>query len=265
MLTFPKIQWVSSPNFSSRGGQRVRLVVVHDCEGSYAGSVAWFSLHESRVSAHLVLREDGGEATQMVRWTDKAWHACDFNSISDGIEAAGYSARGLGDAEWRTLAALTAWRLRANNIPCQEATLVNGWTGFTEHLKLGAAGGGHHDITANPEVWADFVRLVGEAYNSPTLLAPILPVPFRPSGSDRRDAEDHKNPEPASVRWDLTTTPGLQRALNALPLMARKLVVDGDYGEATTRTVAAFQKWSRLPETGAMDDRTRQALMTALG
>ena len=93
-MTLPPIKWTASPNCSSRGGQKVRLIVTHDCEGNYAGSIAWFAMKKSQVSAHLVLRDDGLEATQMVAWGDKAWHACNFNPFSEGIEAAGFESKG---------------------------------------------------------------------------------------------------------------------------------------------------------------------------
>jgi len=61
-----------SPNSSGRHGMRgphslARLRGrVHDCAGGYEGSIRWFELSRSNVSAHYVVREDGGEATQMV-------------------------------------------------------------------------------------------------------------------------------------------------------------------------------------------------------
>jgi N-acetyl-anhydromuramyl-L-alanine amidase AmpD len=60
------------PNFSSRHGARVDLLVLHDCEGGYEGSIQWFELSGSSVSAHYVVREDGCEATQMVDLADNA-------------------------------------------------------------------------------------------------------------------------------------------------------------------------------------------------
>ena len=63
-IILPKLKFVQSPNFSNRSVP-VDLIVVHDCEGSYAGSVSWFSQAQSQVSAHYVLKEDGSEATQM--------------------------------------------------------------------------------------------------------------------------------------------------------------------------------------------------------
>jgi N-acetyl-anhydromuramyl-L-alanine amidase AmpD len=54
---------------------RMDVIVLHDCEGGYEGSLRWFELSRSNVSAHYVAREDGGETTQMVDLADSAWNA----------------------------------------------------------------------------------------------------------------------------------------------------------------------------------------------
>jgi len=256
------LAWRASPNFSSRGGQRVRLIVVHDCEGSYAGSVSWFAMAASQVSAHIVLSEDGSQATQMVAFGNKAWHACNFNPFSEGIEAAGYAAKGLGALEWCALAKLTAWRLKANGIPCQEATAANDWTGFTEHWKLGAAGGGHHDITEDGAVWADFVRIVGEAYPAASsdgqgvtsLPAANVPAPplswFSPTTTPRHDLVE------GSVEW-------LQARLNALGYARPALIVDGMEGVETEHAVISFQIAKKLEPDGVAGPLTLAALKAA--
>jgi hypothetical protein len=189
-------------------------------------------MKQSQVSAHLVLREDGAQATQMVAWGDKAWHACNFNPFSEGIEAAGFAAKGLGAQEFDSLAALVAWRLKANWIPCQEATAENKWTGFTTHAKLGAAGGGHHDFTENPAVWADFVKRVMDAYaqTSPApdpsippipAPAPIAPPGFVPDPSPRIDDKDRA----AAAKAFRDAVEAFQKAAG--------LTVDGDPGPDT--------------------------------
>lgn len=234
-MALPPIKWTSSPNFSSRGGQKVRLIVTHDCEGSYAGSISWFAMKQSQVSAHLVLRDDGNEATQMVAWDDKAWHACNFNPFSEGIEAAGFEVKGLGAPEIDALAALVAWRLHANGIPCQEATAENKWTGFTMHAKLGAAGGGHHDWSENAAVWADFVRRVAAAYPQtsplPSPAIPPSPAPAPPPGFI-------PNPSPRIDDVDALRIAAEDFALAVMNFQkAAGLTADGDPGE---KTRAAF-------------------------
>lgn len=256
------LEWKASPNFSSRGGQKVRLVVVHDCEGSFEGSITWFAMPRSGVSAHIVLAEDGSHAVQMVSWGNKAWHACEFNGFSEGIEAAGYAVKGLGADEWRALAKLTAWRLKANSIPCQEATAANNWTGFTEHWKLGAAGGGHFDITQDPAVWAAFVAMVGEEFvtasseGSGLVGLPLAPAPKPPAG--------WSTPSPAA-RHDLAA-PDLawvQMRLNALGYAHPPLAVDGMEGIWTEHAISSFQTAKHLYIDGIAGPQTIAALQAA--
>ena len=51
--------WRASPNYNSRP-MGVRMVVIHTCESSYAGCWSWLTNPSSQVSAHYVVREDGG-------------------------------------------------------------------------------------------------------------------------------------------------------------------------------------------------------------
>lgn len=129
-------QWRPSPNFSSRGGAAVTHVVIHTCEGAYAGCWGWLKSAESGVSAHYVVNESGSEITQLVRETDKAWHvaatyACSRNGNTDcnkngtgvntfavGIEHGGFGSQ----ASWsagllEASARLTCDITRDRNIP----------------------------------------------------------------------------------------------------------------------------------------------------
>ena len=181
-LTLPPLKHVPSPNFSVRGGRAVDLIVVHDCEGSYAGSINWFSQAASQVSAHLVLREDGGEVTQMVDFANKAWHAVAFNSRSVGLEMAGYAAKGYGAREWQEAADVVAYLLHRFNLPCRWAEHGIG-SGFCSHYDLGTAGGGHRDPTTDSAVWANFCRLIAASYLLPppaVWASAPAPVPAAP-------------------------------------------------------------------------------------
>ncbi len=66
--------WRASPNFSSRPSARVAMVIIHTCEGNYAGCWGWLRNSASGVSAHYVVNESGSEVTQLVREASKAWH-----------------------------------------------------------------------------------------------------------------------------------------------------------------------------------------------
>jgi hypothetical protein len=101
----------SSPNYNSRNGYGVSLVVIHSCEGGYAGCWGYLRTSAAQASAHYVVKEDGGEITQLVREANRAWHVaatydcsragnaqCNRNGVSTnnfsvGIEHAGYASQ----------------------------------------------------------------------------------------------------------------------------------------------------------------------------
>lgn len=194
-LVLPVLKHVQSPNFSSRNGRAISLIVVHDCEGSYAGSINWFANPASQVSAHLVLREDGLEATQMVDFADKAWHAVAYNSVSIGLELAGFSAKGFGDSEWDDAAAVVAFLLHKFKLPPRWSPMGAQGPGFCSHYDLGIAGGGHKDPTTDSALWTHFCGLVTQAYrlippaNWPSVAAPVpaAPAGFVPTPTIRKD------------------------------------------------------------------------------
>jgi N-acetyl-anhydromuramyl-L-alanine amidase AmpD len=158
--TLPPLKWVESPNFSERNGAPISLMVIHDCEGGYAPSVSWFANSHSQVSAHIVLKEDGSEATQCVPLSKKAWHCVNFNSRSIGLEMAGFAKAGYSEKEWQIAADIMVALMKKFDIPVQWAQGGQG-AGFCRHYDLGKAGGGHSDPTTDPAIWSSFVKRIG--------------------------------------------------------------------------------------------------------
>ena len=238
-MTLPFLKWVRSPNFNSRRGSRVDQIVVHDMEGTYAGSIAYFQTEKSQVSAHFCVREDGGEITQMVHLSDRAWHACAANTRSVGIEMAGYAKNGYGQELITTAAALAAELCHYLQIPVRHARGGVG-PGMESHWGLGRAGGGHSDPSTDP-TWMDrFVETVKLEYDKG----------FDPHYFDLSDRTACRLTPPAETSnskvafalpdVDFTDIKGLQLALNksgAIPA----LVVDGIMGPRTQAAMAACQ------------------------
>jgi hypothetical protein len=158
----PPLIWRPSANFSSRHGTRVDLIVLHDCEGGYEGSIRWFEMNQSNVSAHYVVREDGAEATQMVELADNAWHACAFNRRSVGVEMGGFASRGFGTSLLTTAARMFAYLCYHLQIPVRHARAGIG-PGIASHNDLGVAGGGHHDPSSETDFMQRFVAMVERA------------------------------------------------------------------------------------------------------
>src|SRR4051794_9107606 len=98
-VVLPSIVQRRSPNQSGRHGTPVDLLVWHETAGAYAGSVNWLCNPAAQASAHLVVREDGGEVTQLVPLAQKAWHAAAFNPRSVGVEHANITRKGYATRE----------------------------------------------------------------------------------------------------------------------------------------------------------------------
>src|SRR5712664_283928 len=65
-----------SPNYSSRHGTPISMIVLHATVGSFASSIAWLCSPNSRVSSHYLIDRDG-TIYQLVDPREAAWHAGD--------------------------------------------------------------------------------------------------------------------------------------------------------------------------------------------
>ena len=88
---YPDAVWLPAAgcNYSGRT-LGVSHVTIHTTQGSYAGAISWFRDCSAGVSAHYLVRSSDGQITQMVRESDKAWHAGTANGHTVGIEHEGY-------------------------------------------------------------------------------------------------------------------------------------------------------------------------------
>jgi hypothetical protein len=110
-VDFASAIWRPSPNYNSRNGNAVSLVVIHDCEGAYSGCWGYLRTTAAQASAHYVVNESGSEVTQLVRESNRAWHVAanyqcanagnsqcnkngtSTNTFSVGIEHAGFASQ----------------------------------------------------------------------------------------------------------------------------------------------------------------------------
>lgn len=173
-----KLVTKTSPNRSSRihGQAAVTLIVVHTPEGSYASAIATCMDDtrpaNERVSYHRLYAKDGKEATQLVPFTEKAWHAGPVNSLSEGLAIEGYARHfDLADPGTLDLAAGVAERLKARGLKPQWTT-DGGKGGFCRHGDLQA---NRTDPTPDLAEWRLFVGMVQEAHRK--LMAPTAEWP----------------------------------------------------------------------------------------
>jgi N-acetyl-anhydromuramyl-L-alanine amidase AmpD len=257
----PPLLWRPSPNFSSRRGTRVDLVVLHDCEGGYEGSIRWFEMSRSNVSAHYVVREDGNEATQMVNLADNAWHACTFNRRSVGVEMGGFASRGFDTPLLAITARMFAFLCYHLQIPVRHARAGVG-PGIASHNDLGAAGGGHHDPSDDPSFMQRFVSLVDSEHRKGHF--PDIWDPNKPQRSCLLSPSDGSESAVASTLPplpDVHTISGLQQALR---MLGYPIAVDGDYGPETRQVVTSFQMHAGIVVDGIVGAQTEAKLLSEL-
>ena len=121
---YPSVQWIPSPNHSSRLGFPIRYVVIHDIEGKMATAVQIFRRSASQVSAHYIVRASDGHIVKMVLESQNAWHVGHgwFNRHSVGIEHEGFAFKKMGggfytDRLYQASAKLTCAIAHRNHIP----------------------------------------------------------------------------------------------------------------------------------------------------
>lgn len=149
-VTLPRLVQRRSANQSGRSGQSVTHLVWHATAGHYGPSVAWLCEPAAHASAHIVLREDGAEATQLVHLAAKAWHAEAWNGFSVGIEHASLGAGFASHAQLARSARVFAWLCLHLRIPPVYG--LHRPRGIVRHRDLGVAGGGHFDGPSD-QVW----------------------------------------------------------------------------------------------------------------
>lgn len=160
-IVLPHLTGRPSPNQSSRNGAAVDLIVWHETAGAYAGAVAWLCDPRSKASAHIVIREDGLEAAQLVPLHAKAWHAAAYNPRSVGVEHANLTPIGYAtEHQLRVSARVFGWLCWHLAIPPRWARGGVG-PGVCYHGELGAAGGNHPQCGPTPDGWQLFLDALG--------------------------------------------------------------------------------------------------------
>jgi N-acetylmuramoyl-L-alanine amidase len=202
--------WRASPNWSSRGGAKVGMVIIHTCEGAYAGCWGWLANPSAGASAHYVVREDGKEVTQLVRESNRAWHIaanydcklnggveCSRNGKSSndftiGIEHAGYaSQKSFPAGQIEASAKLVCNVTKDHGIPRDRFHIVG-------HGKLQP----YNRTDPGPNwPWAKYITRIAELCG--TAPAPSKPSPPSGSGVIVIDSNNDNN-DPSKAQLDVS-------------------------------------------------------------
>src|SRR5581483_7078893 len=137
------------------------MIVIHETEGSFAATVAWFRNPRARAAANYVVGRDGRIA-HMVPDDEIAWHAGNgyVNAHSLGIEHEGFTNVDgtLTDPEYRASAQLVASLTRRYRIPVDRRHII-GHDQVPDPFHAGRFGGWAHHT--DPGAYFDWSRYLG--------------------------------------------------------------------------------------------------------
>lgn len=153
-----KRAWIASPNYSSRGGSSVRLVIIHTAEGAttYEALGNFFKGSSAGVSSHVGIDDKAGKCGEYVKRGNKAWTAGDANPYSVNAELCGFAS--WSPAEWdrhpNMLANCAQWiaeECKYYGIPIKKlnaSQAQSGQKGVCGHVDVSGPGG-HWDPGPN--------------------------------------------------------------------------------------------------------------------
>jgi hypothetical protein len=107
--------------------QKIKYIVIHDTEGSYAGTINMVK-DPTYVSWHYTLRSVDGHVAQHVRTKDVAWHAGNWyvNAKAIGLEHEGFAAQGTWytEAMYRSSAKLVRYLALRYGVPLDRQHII---------------------------------------------------------------------------------------------------------------------------------------------
>lgn len=281
MLTLPPIKQVPTKNYSPVN-IRHDLVILHMMEGGYAGSVAWLCRTATQASAHLCMKADGSEVTQLVPLDLKAWAQCALNGAGVSLEIEGFTQHGLSDDTLNAAALIAAWLCAEYDINPVWAQQGKG-RGVCCHHDLGAAGGGHVDICqVGAELWQRMMRSI-VVYHAQLKSGSLPPFALRGLPNPHQTELPPSDPPTPSHGGAPRIMPGEAPVAHAtdtgFPLgsihdwQARlvkvganpALTVDAIEGGSTRAAIGVFQKAVGLPITDEVNPATWARLYAMTG
>jgi len=244
-----------SPNYSSRGGATVRLLVVHTAEGatSIASLGSWFANPDAQASSHAGADDQPNTVGIYVARPDKSWTQADFNPECCSIEACGFA--GWGAAEWDAHPVMVdnvgLWlgeEAAAFGIPLRLLTAgeaQGGAAGVCDHAALGARGGGHWDVGSSFP-WTRALEIAGGA--APPSSGPPSTSPPATAGGGLGPAP----PFPGVELANFHAGDGTATWQDAMSRRGWAIAVDDLYGDQSEAVCRQFQA-EKSPAAGPVD------------
>jgi hypothetical protein len=147
--------WIPSPNYSSRGGANVRLVVIHTAEGALTieSLGSWFANPNAQCSSQVGTDDTPNTVGEYVSRANKSWTQSEFNPVATSNELCGFAS--WSTAEWdrhpNMLDNCAKWIAEECDhfgipiVRLSAAEAQGSGRGVCQHVDLGSRGGGHWD------------------------------------------------------------------------------------------------------------------------
>jgi hypothetical protein len=244
---------IPSPNYSSRGGSPVRLIVLHTAEGARTiESLGSYFQGNVEASSHAGADDKPNTIGVYVERAAKAWTQADANPYCVSLELCGFAA--WTAAEWDAhpdmVANAGAWmgeEAAAFGIPLRllsGSEAQGGAAGVCDHAALGAADGGHWDVGSSFP-WGAALEIAGGAAPPSTPTAP-------PGGGGSLGTAP---PYPGTPLVNFTAGGGAATWQEAMKARGWTIAVDDLYGDASEGVCRLFQSEasSEGHDTGGVD------------
>ena len=253
---------IPSPNYSSRGGSSVRLIVIHTAEGAktYQSLGNYFASSSSGVSSHTGIDDTPNECGEYVRADYKAWTASNANPVAIQTELCAFA--NWSTDEWHrhpnmllncaTWIAEEAARFGIPIVALNASQAQGGGRGVCQHADLGSWGGGHWDCGSG----FPMNEVIGMAGGTPG--TPAAPQPPGPS-----TAPGAVPPFPGTLLVNYIEGHGTATWQQQMAARGWNIGVDDAYGSQSENVCRQFQAEKGLGVDGVVGPITWDAAWTA--
>lgn len=263
---------ILSPNYSSRQGAKVRLIVLHTAEGSktFQSLGSYFSNPASQVSSHVGIDDTFNTVGEYVDRPNKAWTAANANPVAVQAELCAFA--GWSTAEWNNHKTMlencakwigeeaAAFKIPLVRLSAQSAQ-SNG-VGICRHMDLGTWGGNHSDPGNNFPI-DQVIQMAGGN------VAPIPPpqpgpqAPPFPYPSDNYLGQPSADPRCHSGFYGGVDTQNVRTWQARMLDRGWRIDPDGKYGPQSESVCRAFQSEKGLVSDGLVGPKTWAASWNA--
>jgi hypothetical protein len=249
-----------SPNYSSRGGSGVRLIVLHTAEGATTIESLgnFFANPNAQVSSHTGIDDKAGVIGEYVRADQKAWTASNANPVAIQAEICAFAS--WSSTQWHQhpnmLSNAAAWvaeeagRFGIPIVRLSPSQAQSGGRGVCQHVDLGSWGGSHHDCGSGFPM--DEVLAMAGGKPGP---APAPSPPPAPSGA--------APPFPGTMLRNFTSGHGTRQWQQQMANRGWHIGVDDQYGGQSEGVCRQFQTEKGLGVDGIVGPQTWAATWTA--